>query len=617
MSLEWFFSDFFAEWNFLALPLWLLLIVLMSLVALAVTGQWKGIALTLPLIIIALYALFYLLLGIGALVIISVSGRLLLAFLIITLSNGGVIQATRMQKSARQRRYKVDLHKRAFYKRLPHAVVAMALSSLIVKATLWDDPSKRWLLADLIQKEDVPGKLTLAPPLARLLDDASHLNASYVAEIRSPRTVAEVIHAVKDAQANRRSISLSGIRHSMGGQALGMNTLHLDMTYLDTVRYNPTDQIVSVGPGATWKQVQTVLAQHGRAVRVMQDSNIFTVGGALSVNAHGKDPQYGSLIESVSSLSVVTADGVERRYDPIHTPELFSAIIGGYGLLGIITEAHLKTTSNNTYAFSLIPIQTHDVIATMERYSKNPKIRLLEAHLSVDQEHFLSESLIYAYAEADTRTTPKDELAGENNIWLRKVVFQLSRASNFGKIFRWEMEKRVGPLVEPATLSRNTAMAVPVRFLQNPDPTTTDILQEYFIPVRQTNAFLENYARLLKKHRILLLNVTIRKVLKDTSALVSYAQEDMYGFVVYYKVQHNSVEKEKLNAFTRELFDYLLSIKATYYLCYGSYYSPAQLTTMYPHLSTLIALKAKYDPNSLFTSVWFEKNRDALLSKHA
>jgi FAD/FMN-containing dehydrogenase len=320
------------------------------------------------------------------------------------------------------------------------------------------------------------------------------------------------------------------------------------------------------------------------------------------------------LIESVTSLSCVSADGVERQCDPTHNPELFSAVIGGYGLLGIITQATLTTTQNSTYSFSLIPMQTHALIDTLESYSKNPRTRLLEAHLSVDAEHLLSESLIYVYSESDSRATPKDELAGENTTWLRKVVFQLSRASNFGKVVRWEIEKLVGPLVEPATLSRNTGMAVPVRFLQNPDPTTTDILQEYFIPPKQANVFLENYRRLLSKHSIDLLNVTVRKVSKDINALVSYAQEDMYGFVVYYKVQQKSAERERLSSFTRELFDYLLSIKATYYLCYGSYYSPTQLTTMYPNLRTFLALKAQQDPNKLFTSVWFEKYREAMMA---
>ncbi|TMB76008.1 MAG: hypothetical protein E6J48_14435, partial [Chloroflexi bacterium] len=138
--------------------------------------------------------------------------------------------------------------------------------------------------------------------------------------------------------------------------------------------------------------------------------------------------------------------------------------------------------------------------------------------------------------------------------------------SNFGKLLRWVLEKYITPLIEAKMVSRNTAMAVPVRFLQNPDPHTTDILQEYFVPTEQANNFLERYKKLVKKYNINLLNVTIRKVNKDTNALVSYAQEDMYGFVVYYKINQNNIDTLTLNAFTRELIDYLISIKATYYL---------------------------------------------------
>jgi FAD/FMN-containing dehydrogenase len=231
---------------------------------------------------------------------------------------------------------------------------------------------------------------------------------------------------------------------------------------------------------------------------------------------------------------------------------------------------------------------------------------MLEAHLSVDGESFLTESLIYTYAEAKSSAKPKDDLDGENSIWLRKVIFQASRTSNFGKFLRWELEKSLSPLIEPKTVSRNTAMAVPVRFLQNPDPHTTDILQEYFVPTELANNFLERYKKLVTKYNIHVLNVTIRKVNKDINALVSYAQKDMYGFVVYYKINQNSIDTQTLNAFTRELIDYLISIKATYYLCYGSYYSQSQLTTMYPEIRKFVVLKTQQDPDRLFSNVWYE-----------
>src|SRR5947209_2384035 len=610
LGLEWVFFDFFVGMVVIDLYTWLPLIVLLGVVALLMTKQWATTALTIPLVIVSLYGLYYLLLVIGSIASIPASIIVPTVIVFLILLNGSVFWLTRrLLKAGKRKKENVHLKRRSFLKLLTRTTFSLAIGGLFIKAYIWDDPSKQWLLTDLFYNQNETHKLTLAPPSGTLLTDASHLNSSIVAEIRSPKTVAEIIKAVRDAKSTHKKISLSGIRHSMGGQALGPNTLHLDMTQMDSVRYNDSDQTVTVGPGATWRQVQTSLSQHGRAVRVMQDSNIFSVGGSLSVNAHGKDPQYGSLIESVNYLKMVTADGKEIFCDKTQNKDLFSAVIGGYGILGIITEVNLLTTQNSIYAFSLIPTQTPSLIDTLESLSKNPENRLLEAHLSVDGERFLTESLIYKYSEAHSLKKPVDDLNGENSTWLRKVVFQASRMSNFGKFLRWEIEKSLTPLVEPTTVSRNTAMAVPVRFLQNPDPHSTDILQEYYIPTEQANKFLESYKKLVKKYNMNVLNVTIRKVKKDINALVSYAQKDMYGFVVYYKVLKNGMDIQTLNAFTRELMEYLISIKATYYLCYGSYYSQSQLTTMYPEIRKLFVLKTQQDPDMLFTNVWYEKYR--------
>ena len=616
LGLAWVFFDFFSGLVITDVSSWLPLFLLFAVVALFMTRQWADTALTLPLVVVALFSLYYLLLLIGAIPALPAGLKILIAIVVLTVLNGGMFWLTRrLLPAQRQEKGNGDVTRRSFVGLLTRSTIALAAGGLFVKAYLWDDPSKQWLLADLFPHDDSSLKLTLAPAAATRLTDASQLNSSVVAEIRSPTTVAEILTALRDAQSTNRKISLSGVRHSMGGQALGQDTLHLDMTHMDTVRYDDSDQTIIAGPGATWRQVQTVLSQHGRAVRVMQDSNIFSVGGSLSVNVHGKDPRYGSLIESVKYLNVVTMDGQELRCDRTQNQDLLAAVIGGYGLLGIITEVSLLTTANSAYAFTFIPTETTSLLDSLDSMSKDPEMGLLEAHLSVDADRFLSESLIYAYAETHSSAQPPDDLTGENSIWLRKVIFQASRTSNFGKYMRWELEKRLTPLVEAKTVSRNTAMAVPVRFLQNPDPYTTDILQEYFVPTEHGNDFLKRYKHLLNKHGVNLLNVTIRKVNEDTTALVSYAQRDMYGFVVYYKVAKNASATQALSAFTSDLIDYLISINATYYLCYGSYYSPSQLTTMYPELPGLFALKAQHDPDGLLTNLWYEKNHGVFSSQ--
>ena len=150
-------------------------------------------------------------------------------------------------------------------------------------------------------------------------------------------------------------------------------------------------------------------------------------------------------------------------------------------------------------------------------------------------------------------------------------------------------------------------MAVPVRFLTEPRSAHHGRPPGVFRTDRTGKLiFLSRYRDLIRKHGVNLLNVTVRKVKRDTNALVSYAQQDMYGFVVYYKVTKDAAGVHQLDTFTRDLIDYLIAIGATYYLCYGSYYSPSQLTTMYSALSTLFALKAHHNPAGLLTNLWYE-----------
>ena len=81
-------------------------------------------------------------------------------------------------------------------------------------------------------------------------------------------------------------------------------------------------------PGATWHDIRNAL--HPRfAVRAMQSTDIFSVGGSISVNAHGMDHQAGALAKSIKSMRVMLADGSLRSVSPTENTELFNLVVGG------------------------------------------------------------------------------------------------------------------------------------------------------------------------------------------------------------------------------------------------------------------------------------------------
>ena len=71
----------------------------------------------------------------------------------------------------------------------------------------------------------------------------------------------------------------------------------------------------------------------------------FTVGGSISVNAHGMDHQAGAVAKSIRSMRVMLADGSLRRCRRPRTG-LFRHVVGGYGLFGVMVEAELEIADN-------------------------------------------------------------------------------------------------------------------------------------------------------------------------------------------------------------------------------------------------------------------------------
>jgi FAD/FMN-containing dehydrogenase len=337
----------------------------------------------------------------------------------------------------------------------------------------------------------------------------------------------------------------------------------------------------------------------------MQDSNIFSVGGSLSVNAHGKDPRFGSLIESVVSFKLLNAKGEEINCSRTENPELFRATIGGMGLFGVITTVVLKTEPNSTYKYTVVHKPIEDAIDFMETQIKRPDLESIEAQVSVDRDNYIKSAQIYYFDRISNNPQLQDDISGENNIWFRKFVYRTSRNNNWGKQFRWLMQQHIGPKLDPQELTRNSAMAAPFRTLQLNEAETTDVLQEYFVPVAKVQEFLNEYRNMLLVKDMQLLNVTIRKVKPDTEALVSYATTDMYAFVSYYKIPKDATGTAQMTDFTRQMMDYLEAIDGKFYLAYRGYYGRSQIHRMYPQLKMLFQLKQIYDPTELFTNRWY------------
>jgi FAD/FMN-containing dehydrogenase len=442
-----------------------------------------------------------------------------------------------------------------------------------------------------------------------MMADVGRLYSAQVKEVAHVREIADLQAAVQRAGTEKLKVSISAKRHSQGGHVFYKDAVVLDMTRFNKIlRLDEERKIITVQSGATWEDIQNYANDHGLAVKVQQASNIFTVGGSLSVNAHGRDPNFGPIIESVRSFRILLADGRIAQASRTENAELFSLAIGGYGLFGVILDVDLSLTDNDVYEKKTVELDYADYLDFFKKEIRgNPKVGLHYAWPSFAPEGFLKTMLVSTYYKTDQRPEGIFSLTTESFIPISRFFLSLSRQGKWGKDLRWSLQKQFAD--RPGSIKivcRNNAMRPEVLFLEYGSPKDTDILQEYFVPVDRIVSYMDALRNVLQAYDVNVLSVTIRYVPQNTEAFLSYARQPSFAVVLYINQELSEQGRKTAQEWTRKLVDVTLDHGGTYYLPYQLYPTREQLLRAYPNFDKFIALKRIYDPSEMFVNLFYE-----------
>jgi FAD/FMN-containing dehydrogenase len=446
-------------------------------------------------------------------------------------------------------------------------------------------------------------------PQPVVLDDASHMDSTCVREVARPRTEDEIRGAVASARARGLHVAIAGKRHSMGGQCLCRDALLLDMTAFDRVlAFDEAQRVVTVQSGITWCDLQSFLNPRGLAILVMQGPNVFTVGGSISVNAHGWDIRHGTVSQGVEWFRVLCADGSVRRCSRSENAELFHLVIGGYGLFGVILDVGLRVTENSAYRPSTFACDGGGLAHAFDVHAlSDARVDLAEADLSIAPSSLLDEAIGVAYARVPGRAACTDALAEEQHATRDRFFIDLSRRSNAGKELRWRLQKRLEYPSATAVCTRNNVFRSPMGRLRHESDRDTDVLQEYFVPRDELAPFLVRLRAIVRERRINLLSATVRYVRSNDDAFLNYTRRDAYALVLYVNVKTSTQGRADSSRATRALVDAALESGGTFYLPYVLAYDGDELRRGYPEIDAFFAAKRKLDPSELFMNELYAK----------
>ncbi|MGN7454333.1 FAD-binding oxidoreductase [Paenibacillus pasadenensis] len=449
-----------------------------------------------------------------------------------------------------------------------------------------------------------------AQPRGEQATDVGRVVSARVDRTVTVRSADDARRAVLEAAAEGRKVSIAGTRHSMGGQTFYEGAVVLDLKRYDRIlAVDEQARTVTAQAGATWADIQEAVNPLGLSVRVMQSQNLFTIGGSLSANIHGRDPSEGPLIAAVRSIRMLLADGSIVTASREERPELFRAAIGGFGVLGVILEATLELTADEVYESRTSLLSYREFPQRFEQAARSPDTGLLIARLSTAPEHFLERMYMTEFRRTGLPLASADrELKQDRAVELTRFVFGLQRKHDWGKSLSWSLQERLFRSEQGGLVTRNNAMRPESDFLDYRDAQHSDLLQEYFVPLSRYEAFVDGLRALLREEPLNVVNITVRYMPQNGESALSYtASEDRAALVLLINEKRSAARLERLERLTQRMIGLAQSLGGTYYLTYQPYATLEQFRRSYPGWTELAAAKRRYDPGSLFWNDWYGK----------
>jgi FAD/FMN-containing dehydrogenase len=211
--------------------------------------------------------------------------------------------------------------------------------------TVLDDVSRRLapLLGERLIADPTPDSVHFFAPDARV--------PALVARPVDAREVAAVVAAAAETGI---PFAVRSTGHSYARHGIVADGLVLDLRLLDGVRIDPERRVGAAAGGITAGAYTTAAHEHGLATGFGDTGTVGVAGLTLGGGIGFLSRRDGLTIDNLIAAEVVLADSsIVRASDQEH-PDLFWALRGGGGNLGVVTSLELRLHETNVVTGGLL-----------------------------------------------------------------------------------------------------------------------------------------------------------------------------------------------------------------------------------------------------------------------
>jgi len=464
-----------------------------------------------------------------------------------------------------------------------------------------------------------PSPAAAQPPVV-LNDVHSRLNPTRPAALLPVGSLPALRAAISGARGGR--VSVAGGRHAMGGQQFTTGGTVLDTRSMSRVLHLDRQRgLVEVEAGIQWPELvdhlQAVQRGEGEQWSIAQKqtgANRFTVGGSVAANCHGRGLTMGPIVSDVESLRVVTGDGSVVTCSRTCNRELFSLVVGGYGLFGAVYSVTLRLARRQLLE-RIVEITTVDdlVGAVDRRVAAGFRYGDLQFAIDPDSPDFLRRGVFSCYRPVGAdRPVPDRQLALGPHDWQdllvlahedkRRAFDRYARhyLATSGQLY-WSDTHQLAVYLDDyhQALDRRLGAVEP----------GTEMITEVYVPRHRLPDFMAAAAEELRRVGADVVYGTVRFTEADRDTYLPWARQAYACVVVNLHTPHTPAGIERSATAFRRLIGLAVARDGSYYLTYHRWAGPGQLLACYPQFPDFLALKRRYDPDELFHSDWYAHHR--------
>ena len=468
---------------------------------------------------------------------------------------------------------------------------------------------------------------TVEPGGVTVNDVHSELNPTEVRNILRPESAEAVTEIVRDAMGQRRTLSIAAGRHAMGGQQFAGGSTLIDMNGLTRViEFDRVNGEIELEAGIQWPELYRYLldnqqddARPWTFVQKQTGADKLSIGGALAANAHGRGLTYPPFVSNVAAFTLIGPNGARHRCSRAENPELFKAVIGGYGLFGVVTSVRLRLTRRHKVQRI---VEVIDVASLPRKFEQ----RIGEGFLYGDFQFAtdlkgdaLQRGVFSCYKPvADSTQMPTNRAALSSENWAQLLYLaHVDRERAFNEYSRyylttngqyyWSDEHQMSTYVPDYHRAQAERLG---DFAQG-----TEMITEIYVPREALVRFLADARRDLQGTSGELIYGTVRLIERDTETMLAWAKQPYACTIFNLHVGPGAAGVDKARHDFLRLIDRGLSYGGSYFLTYHRWARRDQVLAAYPRFVEFLRFKRRFDPEERFQSEWYRHYRHMFASQ--